>query len=179
MKRRLVLSSSIILTMLLAACDNTAPTPKAKSDSAASTATQSTPLVIPWNEFPSSMVWILANEKGWIKESGVNVKFQYFDDYVASIEAFLAKKLDANIVANGDNFMLSSGGTEGMIILAVDYSSGTDVIVAKPNIHSLQDLKGKTVAFEKGLVSNLLFNTAVADHQLDVKDFKILNASTT
>ncbi|KAA8732429.1 ABC transporter substrate-binding protein [Acinetobacter qingfengensis] len=178
MMRVLTLSASITLSLMLVACDNTAKVPQAKTDSTTTAAT-STPLVIPYNEFPSSMVWQLALEKGWIKESGVNVKFEYFADYASSIDAFLARKLDANIVTNGDNFMLSSGGTKGVIILAVDYSNGTDVILAKPDIHSLQDLKGKTVAFEKGLVSDLLFNTALADHHLDPKDFKVLNASTS
>jgi NitT/TauT family transport system substrate-binding protein len=164
---------------MLSACDNSAKIPKGQSDTSAVENASTKPLVIPYNEFPSAMIWQLALEKGWIKESGVNVKFEYFADYVAGIEAFLAKKLDADIVTNGDNFMLSSGGTNGIIILAVDYSAGTDVIVAKPEINSLQDLKGKTVAFEKGLVSNLLFNTAVEDHKLSTKDFKVLNASTT
>ena len=178
MMRTMSFATSVVFGLLLTACDNTAKIPDTKTDAAVSTAA-SKPLIIPYNEFPSSMVWQLAIEKGWIKESGVNVKFEYFGDYVAAIEAFLAKKLDANIVANGDNFMLSSGGTKGMIILAMDYSSGTDVIVAKPCIHSLLDLKGKTVAFEKGLVSNLLFDTAVEDSHLSKKDFKIMNASTS
>ncbi|MFT4021240.1 MAG: ABC transporter substrate-binding protein, partial [Acinetobacter sp.] len=152
MMRILTFTTSIAVSLMLASCDNTAKVADIKADSKATTATNSKPLVIPYSEFPSTMVWQLAIEKGWIKESGVNVKFQYFGDYVAEMEAFLAKKLDASVVTNGDNFMLSSGGTKGMIIFAVDYSSGTDVIVAKPGIHSLQDLKGKTVAFEKGLV---------------------------
>ncbi len=49
------------------------------------------------------------------------------------------------------------------MIMATDYSAGNDVIIAKNGINSIQDLRGKTVATEKGLVDHLLLSTALDD----------------
>lgn len=50
-----------------------------------------------------------------------------------------------------------------MMIMATDYSAGNDVIIAKDGINSIQDLKGKSVGVEKGLVDHLLLATAMSD----------------
>jgi NitT/TauT family transport system substrate-binding protein len=76
------------------------------------------------------VAWQVAIEKGWFKEAGVNVEFKWFD-YSASINAFSANQLDAVSVSNGDNLVIASGGTKGIMILATDYSAGNDVIIAK------------------------------------------------
>ncbi|MFC1733377.1 ABC transporter substrate-binding protein [candidate division KSB1 bacterium] len=56
-----------------------------------------------------------------------------------------------------DNFALDSAeGVPGKIILCFDESYGGDGIVAKKNIESLEDLKGRDIAFQKGLPSHFL-----------------------
>ena len=59
------------------------------------------------------------------------------------------------LVTNGDNLVTASGGTQGMMIMATDYSAGNDVIIAKEGINTIQDLKGKSIGVEKGLVDHL------------------------
>ncbi|MFI8040791.1 hypothetical protein ACFMJX_31200, partial [Acinetobacter baumannii] len=61
----------------------------------------------------------------WLKEAGLNVEFKWFD-YSASLSAFSANQLDAVLVTNGDNLVTASGGTQGMMIMATDYSAGND-----------------------------------------------------
>jgi NitT/TauT family transport system substrate-binding protein len=123
------------------------------------------------------VAWQVAIEKGWLKDAGVNVEFKWFD-YSASLSAFSANQLDAVFVTNGDDLLTASGGTQGMMILATDYSAGNDVIIAKEGINSIQDLKGKSVGLEKGLVDHLLLATALSDQKMSINDVKLVNSAT-
>lgn len=170
------LSVSILSAILLAGCDNKAKVPEAKESSSAAT-TNSQPITIGYSDWPGWVAWQVAIEKGWFKDAGVNVDFKWFD-YSASLSAFSANQLDAVLVTNGDDLLTASGGTQGMMILATDYSAGNDVIIAKQGINSIQDLKGKSVGLEKGLVDHLLLATALSDEKMSTNDVKLVNSAT-
>ena len=113
------------------------------------------PLTIGYSDWPGWVAWQVAIDKGWFKEAGVSVKFQWFD-YSASMDAFAAGKIDADLMTNGDTLVTGSGGAKSSMIMITDYSKGNDMIVAKPGITSLKELKGKKVSVEIGLVEHLL-----------------------
>ncbi|TCM59863.1 NitT/TauT family transport system substrate-binding protein [Acinetobacter calcoaceticus] len=162
--------------LAMVGCDKSTQAPEKQL--IAPTAIQSKPISIAVSDYPGSLAWQVALEKGWFKEAGVEVELKWFD-YSSSLAAFTANKIDAVSVANGDNFMLSSNGDQSAIILVNSTSTGNDVIIAKPGINSLAELKGKTVAFERGLVSDLLFSTAIQDAKIDANQLNVVNAVTS
>lgn len=135
------------------------------------------PLKIGYSDWPGWVAWQVAIDKGWFKEAGVDVKFEWFD-YSASMDAFAAGKLDAVGMTNGDTLVTGSGGAKSTIILITDYSSGNDQIIAKPGIKSLKDLKGKKVAVEMGLVDHLMIVNALKKAGMKESDVKLVNAKT-
>lgn len=175
MIKKALLSASVLTTILLAGCDNTAkvPEPKAKAEGSVNTK----PITIGYSDWPGWVAWQVAIEKGFFQEAGVNVEFKWFD-YSASMSAFSANQLDAVSVSNGDNLVIASGGTKGIMIMATDYSAGNDVIIAKNGINSIQELKGKQIAVEKGLVDHHLLNTALSDAGIAHTDVNLVNAVT-
>lgn len=174
MMKKAVLSMSVVAGILLSGCDNTAKVPEAekKTETAATQA-----ITIGYSDWPGFVAWQVAIEKGWLKEAGLNVEFKWFD-YSASLSAFAANQLDAVLVTNGDNLVTASGGTKGIMIMATDYSAGNDVIIAKEGINSIADLKGKSIATEKGLVDHLLLSTALDDAKISLSDVKLVNSMT-
>lgn len=172
------LSLSVLFAMSLAGCDNTAKVPQAQSEKEkTSTASTEPTLTIGYSDWPGFVAWQVAIEKGWLKDAGLNVEFKWFD-YSASLSAFAANQLDAVLVTNGDDLVTASGGTKGIMIMATDYSAGNDVIIAKAGINNIQDLKGKSVATEKGLVDHLLLSTALNDAKVPLSDIKLVNSVT-
>lgn len=161
--------------MLLSGCDDRAPIPTKNAAATAKTSEQ--PITIGYSDWPGWVAWQVAIEKGWFKQAGVNINFKWFD-YSASLSAFSANQLDAVMVTNGDNLINTAGGTKGMMIMATDYSAGNDVIIAKPGINTIADLKGKTIATEKGLVDHLLLHTALLDNKMQDSDIKLVNSVT-
>lgn len=141
------------------------------------TAQAAQPLKIGYSDWPGWVAWQVAIEKGWFKEAGVNVKFEWFD-YSASMDAFAAGKIDAVTMTNGDALVTGSGGAKSVMLMLTDYSNGNDMIVGKPGIKSVKDLKGKKVAVEQGLVEHLLLLNGLKKAGMKESDVTIVNAKT-
>ncbi len=141
------------------------------------TAAGAAPLTIGYSDWPGWVAWQVAIDKGWIKQAGLDVKFEWFD-YSASLDAFSAKKLDAVLATNGDTLATGAGGGKGVMILLTDYSSGNDMVVGKPGVKSVKDLKGKKVGVEEGLVDHLLLDTALQKSGMTEKDITLVNGKT-
>jgi len=135
------------------------------------------PLTVGYSDWPGWVAWQVAIDKGWFKEAGVDVKFEWFD-YSASMEAFAAGKLDAVLMTNGDTLVTGSGGGKGIIVMANDYSNGNDQIVAKPGIKSVSELKGKKIGVEIGFVDHLLILKALEMNKMSEKDVELVNTKT-
>src|SRR5512147_667025 len=135
------------------------------------------PLKIGYSDWPGWVAWQVAIDKGWFKEAGVAVNFEWFD-YSASMDAFAAGKIDAVTMTNGDALVTGSGGAKSVMIMLTDYSNGNDMIVAKPGLKSLKDLKGKKVAVEEGLVEHLLLLNGMKKAGMKESDVTLVNAKT-
>lgn len=135
------------------------------------------PLKVAYSDWPGWVAWDIGIEKGWFKEAGVDVKFVWFE-YVPSMDAFAAGKVDAVTVTNGDALVLGSQGAPSVGILINDYSNGNDMVVAKPGITSMKQLKGKKVGVEVGFVSHLLLLNALKSAGMSEADIEIVNMPT-
>jgi NitT/TauT family transport system substrate-binding protein len=135
------------------------------------------PLKIGYSDWPGWVAWQVAIDKGWFKEAGVDVKFEWFD-YSASMDAYSAGKIDAVLMTNGDALVTGAGGAKSAMIMITDYSNGNDQIIAKPGIKSITDLKGKKVGLESGLVEHLLLRNGMKKNGMNAGDIDIVNTKT-
>ena len=134
-------------------------------------------LKVAYSDWPGWIAWDIGIEKGWFKQAGVAVDFSWFE-YAPSMDAFSAGKVDAVAVTNGDALVTGSSGAPSKCILINDFSNGNDMIIAKPGIKSVADLKGKKIGVEVGLVDHLLLLKALESAKLTEKDVKITNVTT-
>jgi len=139
--------------------------------------TSAEPLKIGYSDWPGWVAWEVGIEKQWFKEEGVDVKFEWFD-YVASMDAFAAGKLDGVGMTNGDALVTGATGGKGVMILMNDYSNGNDMIIAKPGISSIKQLKGKKIGVEVGFVSHLLLLNALEKNGMNETDVELVNVPT-
>jgi NitT/TauT family transport system substrate-binding protein len=134
-------------------------------------------LKIAYSDWPGWIAWEIGIQKGWFKEAGVDVKFEWFD-YVPSMDAYVAGKVDAVCMTNGDALVTGATGKPSVGILINDFSNGNDMIVAAPGIESVKDLKGKKVGIEEGFVEHLLLLTGLEKNGLKPEDVTIVNTPT-
>jgi len=135
------------------------------------------PLKIGYSDWPGWVAWEVGIEKGWFKEAGVDVQFEWFD-YVASMDAFAAGQLDAVAMTNGDTLVTGSTGARSVMFLLNDYSDGNDMVVGGPGITSVKDLKGKKVGVEIGFVGHLLLLEALKQNGMSETDVELVNVPT-
>jgi NitT/TauT family transport system substrate-binding protein len=130
-----------------------------------------------YSDWPGWVAWQVAIDKGWLKQAGLDVNFDWFD-YSASMDAFVAGKIDGDFVTNGDALVTGAGGARNVTILVTDYSNGNDMIIARPGIKSMQELKGKKIGVEIGLVDHLLLLDGLKKAGLSQNDVTLVNSKT-
>ena len=135
------------------------------------------PLRIAYSDWPGWTAWEIALQKGWFKEEGVEVAFSWFD-YLPSMDAYSAGKVDAVAVTNGDALVTGANGAKSKMILINDYSNGNDQIIARPGVKTFKDLKGKKVGLELTLVEHLMFTKAMEKFGLKSGDVQLVNFPT-
>jgi NitT/TauT family transport system substrate-binding protein len=162
---RFVLSLAVSLAVAFtAAYSAAAPAPNA-------------PLKIAYSDWPGWVAWQVAIDKGWLKEAGVSATFEWFD-YVPSMDAFSAGKVDAVTMTNGDALVTGAAGAKSVMILITDYSNGNDMIVAKPQYKSLKDLKGQKIGLEVGFVEHLMLLDGLQKAGMKETDVELVNVKT-
>ena len=135
------------------------------------------PLKIGYSDWPGYTILEVAKQKDWFKEAGVDVDLVWFD-YLASIDAYSAGKIDADCIVATDALGAGATGAKGKFIALLDFSEGSDMIVGKPGVESIKDLKGQKVGIEIGLVEHLLLLQALKENGLSQSDVTLVPTPT-
>ena len=135
------------------------------------------PLKVAYSDWPGFTVLELAKQKGWFKEAGVEVEMIWFD-YLPSLDAFAANKIDGVGVVATDALVNGANGEKSKIIALLDYTDGNDMIIGAPGINSIKDLKGKKIGLEVTLVEHLLLLKALEANGMKQSDIELVNTPT-
>jgi NitT/TauT family transport system substrate-binding protein len=73
--------------------------------------------------------------------------------------------------------LLKSQGEDLVLLMALDFSSGADVVVARPPISTLQAIQGSRVAVENTGLGALMLSAALQHAGLHVTDVELVNMS--
>lgn len=139
--------------------------------------TQAEPLRVAYSDWPGYTVMEVAKQKNWYKEAGLEVELVWFD-YLPSIDAFSAGKVDGVCIVATDALVMGANGGKSKIIALLDYSEGSDMIIGAPGINSIKDLKGKKIGVEVTLVDHLLLMEALKRNGLTQDDVTLVNTAT-
>jgi len=135
------------------------------------------PLKIAYSDWPGFTIFEVAKQKGWFKDAGLDVDLVWFD-YLPSIDAFSAGKVDAVTVVASDALVTGASGGKSKIVCLLDFSEGSDMIIGAPGINSIKDLKGKKVGIEVTLVEHMLLLQALKDNGMSQSDVELVNTAT-
>lgn len=135
------------------------------------------PLKVAYSDWPGFTLIEVAKQKGWFKDAGIEVELLWFD-YLPSIDAFSAGKVDAVTAVAADMLVTGANGAKSKFICLLDYSDGNDMIIGKPGIGSLKDLKGQKVGLEVTLVEHLLLLHGLKANGMKQSDVELVNTAT-
>lgn len=129
------------------------------------------------SDWPGWVAWYVAEQKGFFKKHGADVKLVWFANYTDSISALSSGQLDANSQTWSDTLGPLAKGVPVKTVLVNDNSAGNDALMVSPKIKSFAELKGKSVALEQFSVSHFVLATALSKNGMKPADVKIVNLS--
>jgi len=134
----------------------------------------STPAVqMGFSAWPGWFPWQIAEEEQLFAANDVKVDLKWFDGYLDSINALAAGQLDANTQTLNDTISSVAAGSDQVIVLVNDNSTGNDKIIVREGINDIKDLQGKTVAVEAGTVDHFLLLLGLEKAGLSPDDVEI------
>jgi NitT/TauT family transport system substrate-binding protein len=110
----------------------------------------------------------LARHTGSLNEK--DFRLVEFSDGSEVGRAFRNDTVEAVCLTLDEVFYLVQNGTDPVILLVLDESRGADVVLARPEIKSLAELKGKRIAVEVSAVETYTLTRALQHAGLTVKD---------
>jgi NitT/TauT family transport system substrate-binding protein len=128
----------------------------------AQAATKLDKVTIGYSAWPGWFPLAVAEKQGIFEKNGLDVNLEYFADYIASLDAMTAGKVDANTQTLNDTMAAVAGGSKQAIIVVNDNSAGNDAIICDKSITTVAELKGKTIAAEEGVVDQFLLLQGLA-----------------
>ncbi len=176
---RIVTVAALVVAGALAVACGAAPaaTPAAGTAPPAAGATAK-PIKLGFSAWPGWFPWQVAEEAGLFKKAGVNVELVWFEGYIDSINALAGGQLDANSQTLNDTLASVAAGSRQVIVLTNDNSTGNDQIIATENIKTIQDLKGKRIGVEVGVVDHFLLLLGLRSAGLAEADVTIVGLET-
>ncbi|MGH9213102.1 MAG: aliphatic sulfonate ABC transporter substrate-binding protein [Acidimicrobiales bacterium] len=113
-------------------------------------------LTLGYSAWPGWFPLAVAEEVGIFEEHGLNVELRFFADYLGSLDAMAGGQLDGNTQTLNDTMFAVAAGDEQVVVVTNDNSSGNDAIICDQSVTSIEDLAGRTVAAEQGVVDHFL-----------------------
>lgn len=81
-------------------------------------------------------------------------EFIQTDDYQKAVEIFAKDETDAATLTIFEALILASQGVDFKIVLLIDYTTGSDGLVAHQHINHIRELLGKRIGVVKGTISH-------------------------
>jgi NitT/TauT family transport system substrate-binding protein len=116
--------------------------------------------------------------KKWADKYGISIKVQRFD-YAASLDAFVAKNIDACTMTNMEAFDLpAAAGVDSTAIIVGDYSNGNDAVLVRNNLN-FATLPSKPIMLVQKTVSEYLLERGMVlnGQQANLSKLKLINTS--
>ena len=185
MKKLLALALALVMVFALAACgsDTTEPSadPAASGSPAADPGTTESnepaaePITIKvgyMNNYGSLWSVLTAEQMGYMEEQGITLELSSFQDGPTIISAMESGSIDIGYIGDGAHKLCAAGSAE---IIALSHISNGDAVIGGPNVTSLEDLAGKTVAYAAGTSSEVILTNALTKAGLTMDDITAMN----
>lgn len=165
MKNRLfhIFSTFTILSIFLAACSGPAAQAEVKI-----------PLRVGWILWPGFYPLVIAEEKGFFEERGLDVELLLYDTSAEETAALASGMVDGGIVVLNDA-LLDKIAHNAKVVLITDNSDGGDQIVATSDITSAESIQFKNVGARRGSFGEFFLREMLSQRGIQPSDVTFVN----
>ena len=135
---------------------------------------------VAWSIYVGWMPWEYAGSSGilekWADKYGIEIELVRMD-YIPSVEAFVAKQVDACVMTNMEALnMPAASGVDSTALILGDYSNGNDAILTRGGL-GVKDLTGKSISLVELSVSHYLLARALEKNGMTEDEVILQNTS--
>lgn len=135
-----------------------------------------TPTSIAINPWPGYEFLYLAEQKGFFKQLGANIKLVQLSSLGDAQRAYVNGRVDGLASTIIEAVQVEPlGGKPVKVVLVPDYSNGGDVILAPKPYADMQSLKGKTIGCEVSSLGIFILQRALTKAGMTLSDVNIIN----
>lgn len=137
------------------------------------TPTPETPLRVGINIWPGYEPLFLAQSLEYYDDFPVELK-----DYPSSTEASQALRngdIEVAGLTMDETLLLAQTNPDVRVILITDFSNGADVLMAKPEIETIEDLKGKKIGLESNALGGYVLTRILENANLSLEDIEVVS----
>jgi NitT/TauT family transport system substrate-binding protein len=135
------------------------------------------PLSIAGHVWPGYEFVFMAQDLGWVDSSRIHLVKT--DNAIQSMQLLRQGKVDGGMFTLDEVLRMHCSGIHLKVVLIFNVSLGADVVVSRPEIKNLNQLKGQTIGLEKGAVGELVLQELLAQANLTVEDINKIHIQTT
>lgn len=150
----------LLLSAMFAACAGPAAPKKA-------------PLRIAYTDWWGDYTIIIADKKGFFKKYGLEVKTIYYDVFSKALPELASGQLDGGTLTIGDT--MSVNAHTSLTAVALSDDGGASVVLARPEITQIADLKGKQIGIIIGSSYELMIDEMLREAGLKPGDVNLVD----
>lgn len=133
------------------------------------------PLKISSQVWPGFEFMFLARNLGWLDSN--EVRLIETTDATDSIQLLSDGLIDGAALTLDEVLRARANGIPLSVVMLFDFSAGADVLLVKPTIRSLTDLRGKRIGVEETALGGLLLAKIMESAGLSVGQIQLVHAS--
>ena len=113
-------------------------------------------------------------EKGFFKAEGIEVGIDKIENFDTKRATMISGQIDIDLANTMDQLLIYNENNFNAVAIGVtDESTGGDGLVAKENIQSFADLKGKTIAYAEASPSDFFLRYLLKQNGLTAQDVQL------
>jgi NitT/TauT family transport system substrate-binding protein len=165
--RDLVLFFIATVVLIVTGCGSTSPPPEAE---------RRAPLRLPYFYWGGLYPLLVAKAKGFFDRQGVEVELIFIEDFLQILPEFAAGKFDGFDMPPDAPSRLLAKNSNMRVVLLQGACDGCDEIVARPEIRTVADLKGKKIGVQVGGFGELFVEEMMKTAGLTIADVQLISA---
>lgn len=123
--------------------------------------------------WPGCGALYVGQEKGFFKEEGVDLDIQFIENFDSRRAALIAGQIDVDYTTIDQVLIYHQAKFNVQIFGVCDMSNGADGIIAKNEIKTFSDLKGKTIAYGEASPNEFVLRYFLKQNSISINDVKL------
>jgi NitT/TauT family transport system substrate-binding protein len=134
------------------------------------------PITIAAHIWPGYEPMFLARSQGWLDEKQAHLLET--KSATESLQALTDGKVDGAALTLDETLGARAAGLSLSVVMVFDISAGADMLLARPNIKKLADIRGQRIGYEQGAEGELMLDQALLAAGLTKQDIRLVPLNT-